>query len=249
MQRQERNLALEIVRGAFAAIWLPISWAAGMPSAALSLVRRSRQSSSERGQSARRAGFDTGKWTLELLKNLEWRRFEELCAAYFEALGFRTDSTHARADGCADIGLFVQGAGGASDNVAAIVHCKAWNAYPIGIRQVRELHGVMASAKAGEGVLVTSGRFTQEAQKFAAKENIQLIDGAGLLGKLAGLVPETTLALLKLATKGDFLTPTCPCCSIKMTARKSTGEGRPFWGCQNYPRCKHTFSGTVSIPA
>jgi len=78
--------------------------------------------------------------------------------------------------------------------------------------------------------------------EFAAKHNINLVDGARLLTEFAGLLPEKALALLKLATKGDFLTPTCPGCSIKMISRKSTGEGRAFWGCENYPRCKQTFS-------
>ena len=217
MQRQERNIAIEIVRGAFAAVWLPFTWAAGAPGAVLSLIRRSRQSS---GEIARRGRFDTGKWTLELLKQLEWRRFEELCTAYFEALGTASGSL--------------------------VLHCKAWSAYPIGIKSVRELRGEMAAAKVGQGVLVTSGRFSREAASLAAKESIELIDGVGFLEKLSAMAPEKALALLKLATKGDFLTPTCPLCSIKMSARKSTGEGRTFWGCQNYPRCKQTFSSTVN---
>src|SRR2546429_6059494 len=33
---------------------------------------------------------DAGRWSLELLRRLEWRRFEELCTAYYEALGFTT---------------------------------------------------------------------------------------------------------------------------------------------------------------
>jgi len=90
---------------------------------------------------------------------------------------------------------------------------------------------------------------TPEAVGFAAKEHIQLIDGAALIEKLAALLPEKALGLLKFATKGDFLTPTCPRCSIKMTARKSTREGRMFWGCTNYPRCKHTFSSATISPA
>ena len=35
-----------------------------------------------------RSKLDIRKWSPELLKQLEWRRFEELCAAYYEALGF-----------------------------------------------------------------------------------------------------------------------------------------------------------------
>ena len=106
----------------------------------------------------------------------------------------------------------------------------------------------MTSANVAEGVMVAAGRFTPEARGFAARENIQLIDGAALLEKLAALLPEKALALLKFATTGDFLTPTCPRCSIKMTARKSTGGGRMYWGCRNYPRCKHTFSSTTITP-
>lgn len=189
--------------------------------------------------------LDTGKWTRELLKHLEWRRVEELSAAYFEALGFRTGLTHDRDGGAVDISLYAAGA----DTASILVHCKAWDAYPIGIKPLHELRGAMTTAHVAEGVMVAAGRFTPEARSFAAKENIQLIDGAALLEKLAALVPEKALALLKFATRGDFLTPTCPRCSIKMTARRSTRGGRLFWGCINYPRCKETLSSTTIAPA
>ena len=213
--------------------------------ALLRLFRHSTGSGGEPGQASHAARLSTGKWTPELLKHLEWRRLEELCAAYFEELGFRTGITHDRADGGVDINLFAAGA----DSASILVHCKAWDAYPIGIKPLRELRVAMTSANVPEGVMVTAGRFTPEAVGFAAKEHIQLIDGAALIEKLAALLPEKALGLLKFATKGDFLTPTCPRCSIKMTARKSTREGRMFWGCTNYPRCKHTFSSATISPA
>jgi len=50
------------------------------------------------------------------------------------------------------------------------------------------------------------------------------------------------LSKLKAATEGDYQTPTCPACSVKMVTRKSTTRGRTYWGCRNYPACKHTFS-------
>jgi restriction system protein len=170
---------------------------------------------------------------------------EELSAAYFEELGFRTGLTHDRADGAVDISLYAAGA----DTASILVHCKAWDAYPVGVKALHELRAAMTSANVAEGVMVAAGRFTPEARGFAARENIQLIDGAALLEKLAALLPEKALALLKFATTGDFLTPTCPRCSIKMTARKSTREGRMFWGCTNYPRCKQTFSSATISPA
>ena len=196
-------------------------------------------------QSVLRSKLDTRKWSPELLKQLEWRRFEELCAAYYEALGLTVRVTPAGTEGSMDILLHEQG----SDRPNSIARGKAWDAYRVGVKAVRELRSAMAAAKVREGVLLTSGRFTQEAVNLAKQEGIQTIDGAALLEKMAALPPEKALALLKFATQGDFLTPTCPCCSIKMTSRQSTKEGRKFWGCRNYPACKQTFAGTASAPA
>jgi restriction system protein len=245
MQAQERNSAAQLVRGALAAIRLPFAWAAATPAAIATMIRRATRSRGEPGQAAHLAKLNTGRWTFELLKHLEWRRLEELCAAYFEHLGFSTRLAYERADGSADISLYAAGAGDAH----ILLQCKAWDPYPIGVKRLRELRAAMTSANAAEGVMVTSGRFTPEAMGFAATENIRLFDGAALLERIAALLPEKALGLLALATKGDFLTPTCPRCSIKMTARKSTGEGRMFWGCQNYPRCKLTFPRTTVTPA
>lgn len=212
------------------------SWPAGV-------LRRMRESIAARGSASDRARFNTVTWTPELLKRLEWRRFEETCAAYFEALGFATQITPSRAGGGVDIALCAEGSGTAS----ILVQCKPWDAYRVGIKPLRELRAAMTAAGIGEGVLATSSRFTPEAESFAAKEHIDLIDGAGLLRKLADLLPEKSLALLKFATEGDFLTPTCPGCGIKMVSRTSTDGGRKYWGCLNYPRCKQTFFGSVPV--
>ena len=164
------------------------------------------------------------RWSLELLRRLEWRRFEELCAAYCEVAG-------------------------TADKPSSVVQCKPSSVYTVGIRAVRELRAAMAAAGVPQGVLVACGTFTSEAKEFSRGENIELIDGGELLRKIGALAPEQGQALLKLATAGDFSTPTCPACGIKMTARSSSTEGRKFWGCLNYPRCKHTFFGASNAPA
>jgi len=189
-----------------------------------------------------RSKASTAQWTPELLKQLEWRRFEELCAAYYQALGFRTDVAHAGAGGGVDIKLYEQGA----ERAKSVVQCQPWNAYRVGIKPVRDLLATVSSANVAEGVLVTSGKFTQEARDFARKEKtISLIDGTELLARINALAPEQALGLLRFATEGDFQTPTCPTCALKMIPRKSTTHGRKFWGCRNYPSCKQTFSNTL----
>ena len=227
-----------MLRVAFAMVRTPLAWAITAPRAAF---RRAGGSMARAGHSAEHAKFDTRKWTPALLKHLEWRRFEELCAAYFEALGFTTRIPPPRASGNVDIILCAEG----SDRAAILARCEPWNAYRVGIKPVRELRAAMTSAGVTEGALLSASSFTPEAVNFAAKEKIDLVDGAALLAKLEGLAPEKSLALLKFTTQGDFLTPTCPACAIKMTSRKSTQGGRKFWGCINYPRCKQTFTGTI----
>jgi restriction system protein len=183
-----------------------------------------------------RVRFDLKQWNAELLKQLEWRRFEELCAAYYQALGFHTAIEGLGADGGVDIILSPRHEAAPT----SLARCKAWDAYRVGIKAVKDLRATATAANLDQAVLLTSGRFTQEALAFARAEKIEMIDGAGLLLKLAALPPEKSAALLKFATTGDFLTPTCPRCSVKMESRKSTKGGRAFWGCRNYPQCKQT---------
>ncbi|WP_156912653.1 topoisomerase DNA-binding C4 zinc finger domain-containing protein [Methylocaldum szegediense] len=48
--------------------------------------------------------------------------------------------------------------------------------------------------------------------------------------------------LLDFATSGDYTTPTCTRCGIKMVLRKSRRDGSTFWGCRNYPKCRMTIN-------
>jgi restriction system protein len=236
-----RNLFFAMVLGGLATLAHPFAFAARAAGAAGSSLGRSARRLVGAGKSGARSKLHISQWTPELLKRLDWRRFEELCAAYFEIQGFRTDLAYSGADGGVDIKVYEQGA----KSPSMIVQCKPWNAYRIGIKDVRGLRAAMASGNFREGVLLTSGKFTQEARDYADKERISLVDGAELLAKIGALAPEKSLALLKVATQGDFMTPTCPSCAVKMVSRKSTTHGRAFWGCRNYPGCKQTFFNTV----
>ena len=171
-----------------------------------------------RSRRSARSSTDTG-WTPQLLRQLEWRRFQELCGAYFDAARF--------------------------ERAGMLVQCLPWDAYGVGIKPVRELRSAMISQGVGKGLLVTSGKFTTQARDFAAKEQIRLIDGAELLAGMAALPPETSRALLEFATQGDYSTPTCPSCALKMVPRRSASMGRAFWGCPNYPRCKETVASSA----
>jgi restriction system protein len=188
--------------------------------------------------------LETRRWNPELLKQLEWRRFEEVCAAYYETLGFAVGTSGAGTPAGVDIVIRDK-----EKKTQSIARCKAWDAYRVGPKAVRELRRAMNAAKIADGVLLTSGRFTHDAVNLAGQEGIRLIDGSAFLEKIAALAPDKAQALLQFATQGDFLSPTCPFCSIKMISRQSTKDGRKYWGCRNYPACKQTFASTASVPA
>jgi len=58
------------------------------------------------------------------------------------------------------------------------------------------------------------------------------------LSLLTRLPPDESQRLLNLAVEGDYTTPTCPACGLKIIPRQND-KGR-YWGCRAYPRCKAT---------
>lgn len=173
------------------------------------------------------------KWSLKLLKDLEWRRFEELCTAYLTEIGFICKALPFGTDGGIDINLFWEG----NTNKVSIVQCKAWPNTLVGVAQVRELYGVMVSEKVNEAFFITSNDFSKEAKKFAADKNLTMVTGYELVRRINELTHEQKNKLFDFATRGYYSTPTCVKCGLKMIFR----NGNPnFWGCSDYPKCRNT---------
>ncbi len=174
-------------------------------------------------------------WSLPLLRSLEWKRFEMVCAEYFRLLGKRVETVSHGADGGIDARVYAKD----SNVMKFAIQCKAWDGM-VGIKPIRELFGVMAHESAGKGIFMATSGFTAEARQFAAehKDKLFLIDGEKFLSMLAKLPEEKRKKLLEFATEGDYTTPTCASCGTKMVRR--TGKGGAFWGCANYPGCRTT---------
>lgn len=174
------------------------------------------------------------EWSLDLLRDLEWKRFEDVCQQFYALKGIKSETTPLGPDGGIDIRLYQDD----TDTPTSIVQCKAWGERNVGIKPVRELLGVMAHEKIEKAFFMASGNFTEEAKQFAQANRITLITGEMLLAMIQRLSDADQKALLAFATDGDYRTPTCPTCGIKMRHVPGT-SGRPdFWGCQNYPRCR-----------
>ena len=179
-----------------------------------------------------------GRWSREVFELVEWRRFEAVVEALFGQAGFETRSQPHGADGGVDIWLHsIHHADG--DAPVSIVQCKQWMRWKVGVKEVRELRGVMAQHGIARGQFVTTSDFTGDAREFAAGNGIGLHDVDGLLRLIATRTPEQQQALLQVAFAGDWWRPTCASCGIKLVERTARQSGRIFWGCENYARgCK-----------
>ncbi len=83
------------------------------------------------------------EWTLNLIREIEWKRFEELSTAYYQEKGIQAKATSIGADGGIDIKLYQDDSG----NPTAIVQCKAWSSKQVGVKEIREFLGVMTHEK------------------------------------------------------------------------------------------------------
>ncbi len=176
-------------------------------------------------------------WSVDLLRSLEWKRFEDLCDAYFKERGMKSTTTTLGADGGVDLRIYHRLTG----EPTAIVQCKAWKNKQVGVAPIRELLGVMTHENIQNSSFITTSTFTEEAKAFARANRIILMDGEIFIDMIQRLPEESRQRLLVMATSGDYMTPTCPHCGIKMVRRQ--GPRGPFWGCKNYPKCRQMLHG------
>jgi restriction system protein len=171
------------------------------------------------------------EWSLDLLRSLEWKRFEQVCAEFFRQLGKLVEVSRRGADGGVDVKVYSN----KNQSLEHVIQCKAWS-YRVGVKEVRELFGVMVHQAAPKAIFMTTSSFSDDALAFAGEQSnkLFLIDGQKFISMIGGLPESKRQELLDFATEGDYMTPTCASCGVKMVWREK-GE---FWGCKNYPKCK-----------
>lgn len=180
---------------------------------------------------------------LESIRALDWRQFEFLLSEAFRRQGyFVVENQSAGADGGVDLWLRM-------DGELVLVQCKQWRSYKVPVNVVRELFGLVKHHGASRGILVTSGKLTNDASDFARASGIEAIEGEKLVKlirdvqtiKRASVESEPTPTADFTATKTSAVSPNCPRCQSPMTlrtARQGSNQGNQFWGCTNYPKCR-----------
>lgn len=182
------------------------------------------------------------------VRRMSWSEFEALVGEAYRRQDYIVEETGSAAgDGGVDLALYC-------DGQKTLVQCKHWRNRQVGVKVVRELRGAMTDAGAVHGALVCCGGFTPEAERFAERNNIELVNGAALEQMIADArknrIPRSGAAddALKPAgqaapSQADRDAPPCPACGSPMvlkTARKGPHPGSKFWGCPRFPRCRGT---------
>jgi restriction system protein len=202
------------------------------------------------GRSKRRALVDgiASNTAANALDGMTWREFELLVEEAFRLQGYQVVETGGGGkDGGVDLEL-------RKERETYLVQSKQWKAYKVGVTVLRELFGVMAAKGAAGGFVVTSGRFTREATKFASGRNLKLIEGPALLSlirqvqsarsktSLKSAAPQSaTVSQPATAPPSTGEAPACPKCGsgmIRRKAKRGAHAGEEFWGCRTYPTCR-----------
>jgi restriction system protein len=174
---------------------------------------------------------------LDSLRDLPWKRFEDVLAEAYRRRGYQVVETlGGGADGGVDLLL-------RKDANVVLVQCKRWRGKPVPVQVVRELYGVMIDQRASAAKLVATTTFTADAVAFAKGKPIELVDSKALLRLVRDV--QTTSRIVIKSDEPDHLTPNCPRCNTPMImreARRGPNLGEKFWGCVNYPKCRGTQS-------
>jgi hypothetical protein len=103
----------------------------------------------------------------EYLYRLHSRTFENIVARVFADFGYDVQVTRATHDGGKDIILTTETPMG---SILAFVECKRYApSRRVGVEVVQRLHGVQLAEHASKSIIVTTSRFSKEAEKFASR--------------------------------------------------------------------------------
>lgn len=173
---------------------------------------------------------------IDSIRALSWRQFEEMVGEAYRRQGFHViENQTAGADGGIDIQL-------KKDGFRHLVQCKQYRKSKVGVSIVREMYGVLIAEKAASMTIITSGYFTQDAQKFAYDKPIDLINGKQLERMVKNLQVRQSSHQVSVSIKDETPDYQCPHCNSKLvlrTTKKGTNIGKQFYGCASFPKCRY----------
>ena len=112
-------------------------------------------------------------------RGLSPHAFEQLVADYYRNAGYQVRLTASPGASDGGVDLIARRSG-----QLLLIQCKHWRAN-VGVAVVREMYGLLHHHAASAGVIVTTGRYSADAHRFAERKPIELVDGEELLRRMS----------------------------------------------------------------
>jgi len=176
------------------------------------------------------------QWSLQLLQDMDWKLFVELCAHYYESLGYLIKIASAGEHKSVDIYLYKSNK---PNKILGIIKCKQWRKL-VGINLVKALAAIQSDKKIPLAVFFSSSGFSKTSISFCEEKHLKLVSGEELLDQISKLPLNIQEKLLTEAVRGDYTTPSCVKCNAKMVLDTNNKSNKQVWRCQHYPKCKST---------
>jgi restriction system protein len=164
-------------------------------------------------------------WSTELIARMDWRQLERVVVELFNA-------EHQHVETIGHAGYARDSSGKAPTSETSLILTRATS--PGKTSDGKPAHAPL--------VAILTHRGVRRVLFLKLEEDSHLLPGSlnatGLVEYLLKLPAERRDALLALATQGDWSTPSCPTCNLKM--HKLKGGTHRFWACQNFPKCSQT---------
>lgn len=131
-----------------------------------------------------------------------------------------------------------------------------WQQNDISVASVEYIYSLMDMNEVSQGIVISTGLFTEEAIAFALGKKILLINGNDLSKMVEALMlSESEQITDDVAHNPDAkdemdepieeVAPDCPLCGepmLKRIAKKGRNAGNTFWGCSQFPSCRGVIS-------
>lgn len=194
--------------------------------------------------------------SFDYLKELDDKEFDKLISLIFKQRGYSVSEKHEKRVDAVDVVLHM-------NNEATFIQYRHWREHHVDVAQIEELYTMLDTESARNGIVITSGIFTDDALDFAIGKKLLLINGVDLSQMVEALrtpnkndnscsdtKAEQSMDIqeeIKEEIKQEMpeLEPLCPICSqkmIKRTAKKGKNAGNTFWGCSQFPNCRGVVS-------
>lgn len=181
----------------------------------------------------------------DYLKELNDAEFEKLVELIFKQRGYSISENNEDKYEGVDVVLKM-------NNQSTFVQYRHWREHHVDEIAIEEFQAIMDAESVAQGIIITTGIFTDDALDATHGKALMLINGIDLSLMVNALSVSSEAGTLESEIQQEDeklempeLEPLCPICSQQMilrTAKKGKNAGNTFWGCSQYPNCRGVVS-------